>query len=179
MTDSLSDVIPAESGLEDDVLRSLRRIIRAVDLYNRRLVHATGVSGPQLMCLRELDRNSPMAAGKLAAAVNLSAATVCGILDRLEARALIRRERCRTDRRRVDVSITKTGRTTLTDAPPDLHDRFLFRFRTLPPERQAGIHAVLVELVEMMSADDLDAAPILVPGHSVLSGTPPDSVPQA
>jgi DNA-binding MarR family transcriptional regulator len=165
-----------ESGLlEDDVLRSLRRIIRAVDLYNRKLVGATGVSGPQLLCLRELGAHGPMLAGHLAGAVNLSGATVCGILDRLEQRALIRRERQVSDKRRVMVSLSDAGRETLRDAPPHLHDNFLLRFRALPVGRQAEIDEMLKHLVAMMSADTLDAAPILVPGHSVHPAAPTDS----
>ena len=166
---STDKLIPEPSALEDDVLRSMRRIIRAVDLYNRKLVTVTGVSGPQLMCLRELGASGPMAAGKLADAVNLSAATVCGILDRLEARGLVRRERQTDDKRRVLVSLADAGRTTLEDAPPDLHDRFLFRFRALSTRQQNSIDRTLKQLVEMMAADSLDAAPILVPGHTVLA----------
>ena len=38
---------------QEDILRSLRRIMRAVDLYSRRLVTDHGLSGPQLLCLRQ------------------------------------------------------------------------------------------------------------------------------
>ena len=37
-------------------------------------------------------------------------------------------------------------------------------------EQQSDIHKTLTELVSMMAATELDAAPILVPGESVTSG---------
>ena len=163
------------SGTEEDILRSLRRIIRAVDLYSRKLMTQTGLSGPQVICLRQLADQGPMQTSHLAAAVNLSSATVCGILNRLEQRGLVVRERQPDDRRRVVVSLSDAGQDTVDNAPPVLHDSFLFKLRSLPPEQQLGIHRTLGQIVRMMAADDLDAAPILVPGEAVTPG--PDKIP--
>lgn len=163
------------SGTEEAVLKSLRRIIRAVDLYSRKLVGETGLSGPQLICLRQLASHGPMQTSHLADAVNLSSPTVCGILDRLEQRGLVHRERQADDRRRVLVSLTDSARDAVEHAPPALHDSFLFKLRTLPLRRQEEIRDTLSEIVAMMAAEGLDAAPILVPGESVTFG--PDRKP--
>jgi DNA-binding MarR family transcriptional regulator len=155
---------------EDEILRSLRRIIRAVDLYSHKLLNQTGLSGPQMICLRELSRQGGMQTSHLADAVNLSAATVCGILNRLEQRGLVVRERQVEDRRRVLVSLTEAGQDTVDHAPPGLNDTFLFKLRALPNEQQTTIRQTLARIVGMMAADDLDAAPILVPGEAVTPG---------
>jgi DNA-binding MarR family transcriptional regulator len=166
---------PGISGTEEDILRSLRRIIRAVDLYSRKLMMQTGLSGPQVICLRQLALHGPMQTSHLAEAVNLSSATVCGILNRLEQRGLVVRERQAEDRRRVLVSLSDAGEDTVDNAPPAMHDSFLFKLRALPAERQIAIHQTLAQIVRMMSADELDAAPILVPGEAVTPG--PDKRP--
>jgi DNA-binding MarR family transcriptional regulator len=158
------------SNSEEEVLKSLRRIIRAVDLYSRRLVTQTGLSGPQLICMRQLASDGPMQTGHLADAVNLSAATVCGILNRLEQRGLVERTRQLDDRRCVVVSLSEAGWDTVDHAPPALHDSFLFKLRALSPRQQEGIRKTLAKLVTMMAADELDAAPILVPGEAVTPG---------
>jgi DNA-binding MarR family transcriptional regulator len=158
------------SDAEEEVLKNLRRVIRAVDLYSRRLVNQTGLSGPQLICLRQLATQGATQSGHLAAAVNLSAPTVCGILDRLESRGLVSRQRQRDDKRRVLVDLTAEGHRAVADAPPVMHDSFLFRYRALPESQQVQINSTLRRLVSMMSADDLDAAPILIPGGSVTPG---------
>lgn len=158
------------SDAEEEVLKNLRRVIRAVDLYSRRLVNQTGLSGPQLICLRQLATSGAMQSGHLAAAVSLSAPTVCGILDRLESRGLVSRERQRDDKRCVLVDLTPEGHRAVANAPPIMHDSFLFKYRTLPESQRIQINRTLKRLVSMMSADDLDAAPILVPGDSVTPG---------
>ncbi len=174
-TNIANDSGPWNSGTEDDILRSLRRIIRAVDLYSRKLMTQTGLSGPQVLCLRRLAEQGPMQTSHLAGEVNLSSATVCGILDRLEQRGFVIRERQSDDRRRVVVSLSEAGQEAIASAPPALQDSFLFRLRTLPSEQQHAIQQTLTRIVAMMSADELDAAPMLVPGEAVTAG--PDDKP--
>ena len=158
------------SDFEEAVLKSLRRVIRAVDLYSRKLVKETGLSTPQLICMRQLAKAGELQTSHLAKAVNLSAPTVCGILDRLEQRGLVLRTRHADDRRRVFVRLSASGQETVNSAPPALHDSFLFKLRALPVDQQSEISATLTKLVSMMAATDLDAAPILMPGESVTAG---------
>jgi DNA-binding MarR family transcriptional regulator len=146
---------------QEEILRSLRRIIRAVDLYSRRLVTQHGLSGPQLLCLRRLATTGPMPAGQLASEMSLSPATVSGILDRLEVRGLATRERQTDDKRRVLVRLTPKGRRTAQKAPPPLEHGFLEQLEALPINKQAEIDRVLKRLVTMMSAQELEAAPVL------------------
>lgn len=146
---------------EDEILRSLRRVIRAVDLYSRRLTAEYGLSGPQLQCLRQLDSQGPLPTGALAEAMSLSPATVCGILDRLEARGLVVRERQTHDKRRVVVRLSVEGETVTERAPPSLQESFLTRLRALSSAEQSELQVSLEKLVAMMAAAELDAAPLL------------------
>ena len=157
----------APPDYQDEILRSLRRIIRAVDLYSRRLVTQHGLSGPQLLCLRRLAASGPLPAGQLASEMSLSPATVCGILDRLEARGLAVRERQTDDKRRVLVRLTPKGRRAARKAPPPLEHGFLEQLEALPTTKQAEINRVLKRLVTMMSAQELDAAPVLSAGATI------------
>ena len=174
ITNIASSRRPGISAQEEEILRSLRRIIRAVDLYSRRLIAQSGLSGPQLVCLRALERSGSMQTHHLADAVHLSAATVCGILNRLEQRGLVARTRQSADRRRVVVSLTEAGEDTVNNAPPALHDNFLQKLRALPLEDRKAMQATLTTIVQMMAAGDLDAAPLLVPGEA-LTSSPDDA----
>jgi DNA-binding MarR family transcriptional regulator len=162
---------PTISTQEEEILKSLRRIIRAVDLYSRRLIAQSGLSGPQLVCLRALERLGSMQTYQLADAVHLSAATVCGILNRLEQRGLVARARQHDDRRRVVVSLTEAGEDTVNNAPPALHDNFLQKLRALPLTEREAMQATLATIVGMMAAGDLDAAPLLVPGETLTASS--------
>jgi DNA-binding MarR family transcriptional regulator len=163
---------PDRSEREDEILRSLRRVIRAVDLYSRKLIIDFGLSGPQLMCLKVLDQQGSLSTGELAAEMSLTAATVCGILDRLEGRELIVRERQLDDKRRVNVRLSAAGRAVIERAPPSLQERFVTKLRSMPDRDQSELQRSLHKLVGLMSAEDLDAAPILAPGQSVVAESP-------
>jgi DNA-binding MarR family transcriptional regulator len=151
-------------------MASLRRIIRAIDLHSRSLVQRFGLTGPQLVVLKQLLEHSPMTVSKLAAAVNLSQATVTGILDRLERKAMIHRERSAADRRKVLVSPTAAAAEALAGAPPLLQEHFSAGFARLPDWQQTQILSSLQRIVDLMEAGDVEAGPILTTGP--LDATP-------
>ena len=144
-----------------DVLITLRRIIRAIDLRSRRLMQQAGFTGPQLLVMQALGQHEEMTAGELAREVNLSQGTVTSILDRLEKRELIQRIRSQADRRKVYVTLTAEGKERLSTAPTLLQERFIERFIELKDWEQNQILASLQRLAEMMDAQDIDAAPVL------------------
>ncbi len=147
---------------EQEIVVSLRKIMRAVDLHSRRLVEAFGMTGPQLLTLREAQRLGPTSASAIARAVHLSQGTVTGILTRLEGRGLITRKRSATDRRSVVVSITPDGNRLLDTAPSLLQDRFRQELERLEEWERLLILSTLQRVASLMGAEDLDAAPHLI-----------------
>jgi len=146
------------------VLRALRRIIRAVDLHSRKLSTQHKITGPQLVCLLSVEENEPVTPSAIARHVHLSPSTVVGILDRLEAKGLIRRERDLKDRRLVHVSLTEQGKGLVVSAPSPLQDTLAEAMDRLPEAEQATIAESLDRIVEMMEVRHIDAAPILETG---------------
>jgi DNA-binding MarR family transcriptional regulator len=146
------------------VVEALRRIIRAVDLHSRALVQKYRLTGPQLVVLRAIADTRPASVGEIARAVHLSQATVTGILDRLEARDLVRRSRSPDDRRRVVASLSPGAEERLRSAPPLLQEHFIRRFLDLEESEQQRILTSLERVVSLMEARDLDATPILATG---------------
>lgn len=166
-----SEWVPSEretlTSFEQDILTSLRRIIRAVSLYSRQLLVRHNLTAPQLACLRHLIRHGPRSAGELAAGISLSQATVTGILDRLEKKGLVERHRSEEDRRRVVVALTPAGRELATSVPLPLQERFARRLARLPESRRQHIDSALREVVELMEATRVDAAPVLASETSI------------
>ena len=66
--------------VEDEIVAALRRIIRAIDLHSRSLVQRFGLTGAQLLVLKELIDSSPRSVSELAAAVKLFM-TLPGVLE--------------------------------------------------------------------------------------------------
>ena len=155
--------------LELEVLTSIRRIIRAVDIHSRKLVELYGLTGPQLVTLLEAARLGAASQGAIAGAINLSQSTVTGSMDRLEQRGLVCRERSGQDRRSITVSVTDEGLSILEKAPSPLQERFRREFQKLEEWEQSQVLSTLQRVASLMQAEELDAAPVLVSGSDVAS----------
>ena len=140
---------------------ALRKIIRAIDMNSKKLVKRVGLTGPQLMILREIASRNDISPGEIATAVSLSQATVTGILERMEKRELLTRKRSENDKRRSLVRLTGLGRQTIENAPPLMQETFVERFTSLQEWEQMLILSVLQRLVVLMEAKAIDAAPFL------------------
>ncbi|MBU4566307.1 MAG: MarR family transcriptional regulator [Desulfarculus sp.] len=149
---------------DENILRSIRRIIRATDLHSRRLASEHRLTTPQLLCLRLLAQEGPLTPGAVAKEMYLSQATVTGILDRLEKRRLVERRRDQADRRKVSLHLTQEGITAVKQAPLPLHERFASRLEALTAAERDEIERVLDKVVELMEAQEVDAAPLIAPG---------------
>ncbi|MEN8163789.1 MAG: MarR family winged helix-turn-helix transcriptional regulator [Acidobacteriota bacterium] len=157
----------------NQVMAALRRIIRAIDLHSRSLVQRFGLTGPQLVVLKELLDDSPQTVSALAVSVNLSQATVTGILDRLERKSMVSRVRDSKDKRKVMVSPTLAAEDALAGAPPLLQEHFTEAFVGLPDWEQTQILSSLQRIVALMEAGDVEAGPILTTGP--LDATPEET----
>lgn len=156
--------MPAANDVGESILVALRKIIRAIDLHSKQLAHHYGLTGPQLIVLKELNRTGSMQVGKLAKTISLSHATVSGIVDRLQKRELLVRERSQVDRRSITVTITEAGTALLASAPSPLQDQFLAELTKLKEWEQTLLLSSLQRIASMMSASDIDASPLLVSG---------------
>jgi DNA-binding MarR family transcriptional regulator len=137
---------------------------RAVDLHSKRLARHHDLTGPQLVCLRQIARDAITTPSALARAVALSQGTVTGILDRLVARDVVRRERSTEDKRKILVQLTERGRELVATAPSPLHETFSVRLAALPEGEQAMIDWIMQRVVALMEAEQVDAAPMLATG---------------
>src|SRR5579862_9908161 len=133
-----------------DIFMDLRRIMRAMDVYSRQLSDSHGLTGPQMLCLREIALQGALTTGALALAVALSPATLTGILDRLEVRGLVSRERRPEDKRRVLVSLTALGRQMAQELPSPMQERFGSLLTELTADEQTAIRQALNKVARMM-----------------------------
>ena len=152
---------------QESILTSLRKITRAIDLHSRKLAREFKLTGPQVVCLRHLRHVGTTMPSVLSKEVSLSQATITGILDRLEDQDLIQRDRDLKDRRRVNLKLTDHGMKIASSVPVPLQDRFADSLAKLPEENRAIIDTVLKQVVGMMEAKELEAAPMLQAGSLV------------
>jgi DNA-binding MarR family transcriptional regulator len=145
----------------EDVLISLRRILRVTDTQAKTLARESRLTVSQLVILQAIRDAGELTIGAIAKEVTLSQATVTSIVDRLERVGLVRRERGSTDKRKVYVRLTDEGLAVVARAPAALHERFAARFEKLDEWEQNMILASLQRVAMMMDAAQIDAAPLL------------------
>lgn len=104
---------------------------------------------------------------RVADATHLSRSTVSTLSEKLVQANLVTRARSGRDRRRVHLALTEEGRRQVQALPAPLEDRFLARLRSLPVDRREEILSALEQVVLLMDAEVLDAAPLLVPGDEL------------
>jgi len=143
------------------VLSSIRRIIRATDLFSRRLAAEHGITVPQLLCLTKVVESEGITIKELARDIFLSPSTIVGIVDRLETRNLVERHRSAPDKRLVRVVPTEQGELIVKRSPAPLHENLIAGFRDISVGDQSRIADALEELVGLMEIEQVDAAPIL------------------
>lgn len=154
------------------VLKSLRRIIRAVDIHSKKLSQEFQITAPQMICLYSLHKNGSMTQSELAKDVDLGMSTVNGIIDRLEAKEWIVRHRDDVDRRKVFLEITDSGKLQAYEAPALLQDKLSEALQTLPELEQAAIALSLERIVDLMGVGHLDASGNLIPTDKIQEAIP-------
>jgi DNA-binding MarR family transcriptional regulator len=161
----------SDTDIAHDVLRSIRQIVRRISAHSKALSRDVGLTVPQLVCLKAIGELE-QAQGEITAAmvgkrVQLSAATVSRILDRLVRNGLVVRERRAKDRRKVCLSLTEAGLERFGTLPIPLQERFVERLMRLRPDERVELLTALRRITALMDAEELEAAPLLTPGDTV------------
>lgn len=149
----------------DAALVALRRILRATDSHGRDLARAAGLTPVQARVLGLLAAAGAMSQRCLADQLRVAQATVSSLIDRLQSKGLVQRDRSERDRRQILLTLTQAGHAALERAPDPLHDRFVARFEAMTEVEQAAIVAALERVAHLLDAEKLDAAPMLDGGE--------------
>jgi|SRR5690625_4355511 len=158
------------------ILRAIRRITRSIALHSRQLAAYNNITAPQLVCLGTVIEKGPLTATQISREMHVSPSTVVGILDRLEDKGFIQRERGREDRRIVFITATEAGRTLAADTPSPLQTKLAQALKQLPEGEQAAITAALEKVVCLIDSET-DVAEAQREATSTLLEVPEGAVP--
>ena len=150
-----------------ELLVSIRKIIQAIDIYSRNLNKSYGLTGPQLIVLQEIAKNHQISVTPLSRLTSLSQATVTDITKRLENKGYILREKRSDDKRAVYLSLSEKGQDIMKKLPPLLQKTFTDGFSKLENWEQLMILSGFERVVHLMSAQEIDASPIMATGAIV------------
>ncbi len=146
-----------------DILIDLRKILRSINLENKKVEKKYGVSTPQIIVLNYLNEqdNYQSTSTQIKKLLNLNASTVTGIISRLVKKGLIARVPSQKDRRVVNICITMKGMDLIKSLPTVLHEKLAEKLENLSEEQQLEIKNALEILTKLMGVEDVDASPVL------------------
>jgi DNA-binding MarR family transcriptional regulator len=154
----MSDIIQIQ------LFQNLRRIIRAIEIYSKKVKSNYDVTPIQILCMQTIQETGPMTLASLAKMTYVSASTLVGVIDRLEDRELLKRERSQKDRRYTFIYLTEKGQEQLKVLPPALHAKLTEGIEKLDQDELREIVTALDKIVSLIEAEDVDAAPVLDTG---------------
>ncbi|WP_460428508.1 MarR family winged helix-turn-helix transcriptional regulator [Azotobacter armeniacus] len=141
------------SAFELPLFQAMRRLQQAGEVHAKRVVRYGGLTPMQLLILQVLADETQLTASALSRRVSLTAATLSGLLDRLEERGLLQRQRDEQDRRRQWLLLAEAGRALLQEAPPLLPPEFRVRFAALPEWERHALTAALLRAAELCGGE--------------------------
>lgn len=129
---------------------TLQRAAELAASHVEDVVHAFGLSASQFGVLETLDQRGPVHQQELAEALGRSKAQMTAIIDALEARTLVRRERHSIDRRFISVYLTDAGRVLLAEAAPVRTEAVVSLMRELSGDQRTRLTRLCRRLLRVL-----------------------------
>ncbi|HET97855.1 MAG TPA: MarR family transcriptional regulator [Desulfurivibrio alkaliphilus] len=143
------------------VLTDLRIIFRAIQAYSKGVERQCRVSATMLWALREIAAAGQMRISGVAKALAIHQSTASNLLDKLETRGLVARQRGgqREDQRVVIVALTPAGQELLTQAANLNHGPLAEALQRLSSAQLAELGRGLDQLVAVLPAGNPTLGP--------------------
>jgi DNA-binding MarR family transcriptional regulator len=135
------------------ILDAVRRLVRQLRLSDREAQLRVGLSAAQLYVLYQLGKTPANSLGELAERTHTDQSSVSTVVTRLVTAGLVQRERAGDDARRLQLSLTRSGRAALQKAPSIAQEKLLAAVERLPAAEQKRFADTFTRLLEDIGAD--------------------------
>jgi len=157
----------SDAKICNEVLKSMRKIIRAIDLNSKKNLRQFDLTGPQLLILKDLSEHGSCPVGSLAKRISLSHATVTEIINRLEKKGHVKRIKSKEDKRKIFVVLEDKAIDILKQNPTHIQEKFISQFTNLHEWEQSQILSNFQRVAFLLDAENMDASPVLVNTSSI------------
>ncbi|MGY6555192.1 MAG: MarR family winged helix-turn-helix transcriptional regulator [Wenzhouxiangella sp.] len=146
---------------EMNVVEHFRTVIRAIQAHSAWVERRCGVSAAQLWALWEIHGDPGLRVKDISERLSIQPATASNLLDKLQAKDLIRRDRCGPDQRVVQLFPTEAGEALLAQAPGPAEGALLNALARLSAAEVEALGDSLALLVQHVGPAVAEAAPKL------------------
>jgi len=142
------------------ILKALRITYQSVQAHSQTIEKSCGVSAAQLWAMWELHNTPGLSVSDLASALVIHRSTSSNMLDKLERKKLVRRERLDPDQRVVRLYLTPEGIELLSGAPRPAQGPLTEALHSLPDDTLHCLSSNLAKLLASLMVVDEQAAAI-------------------
>ena len=140
------------------ILKDLRIIFRAIQSHSRLVEKQSGLSSAQLWMLWELFNSPGLKVSGLAKILSIHQSTCSNMLDKLEEKGLVYRDRSAPDQRVVLLYLTDRGTRLLATSPRPAQGALSDALLRLPDSTLKDLGQGLSELVRALKTSDETAS---------------------
>ena len=127
-------MIPGKEHVITDIVKSIRRLVRAEYLDSQKMSKQYGLTGPQSLVLRLLIKKGALSSADLSRQMYVTPSNITGIIDRLEKKGLVERIRQQSDRRVALITLTQSGQKLGKIIPDPIEKKIVNQLSDLEPE---------------------------------------------
>ena len=145
------------------IVQDLRIVVKTTQAHSRWIEKQSGVSGVQLWAMWQLFAEPGQKVSDLSQALSIHQSTASNMLDKLEDKKLIRRDRSGPDQRVVQLYLTAKGTELLSSAPRPAQGPVTEALNRMNDKELIKLRSGLQALIQHMSVEAEDGAltPIL------------------
>jgi MarR family transcriptional regulator, organic hydroperoxide resistance regulator len=138
-----------------NITDNIRRVFQILNKQSQRIKHKTSLTGPQLWAIGVIHEHGPINISSIAKRMHLHPTTILRIIDRLESRGLISRNRSKDDRRVIWVELTQDGKSLIQWVPEVTQGLLGGKLEQIKLDNLAEIDAGLTQLVKIFDVEDM------------------------
>lgn len=142
---------------EQAITKQLRILFRAVQAHSKTVEKMCGLSSAQLWMLHEVSLSHGIKVSELATALSIHRSTSSNMLDKLEKKNLISRDRSKSDQRSVHIYITQQGKELLAKAPFPPQGQLSNTLTKLTGEQVTNLETSLQVFIDTLHFEDVKA----------------------
>lgn len=148
----------SRDAVANNIVQDLRVVVRTIQAHSRWVEKQSGVSGVQLWAMWELFESPGQKVSELSRALSIHQSTASNMLDKLEEKSLIRRDRSGPDQRVVQLFLTKKGSDLLSVAPRPAQGAVQDALKRMSDKELQDLKSGLDALINHMSVSEEGAA---------------------
>jgi DNA-binding MarR family transcriptional regulator len=132
------------------ILNRLRKLVRALRMFDRKAQTRYGLGAAQMFILHVLSQHEDISLNELAAHTATDQSSVSIAVARLVEEGHVKRTISASDRRQVRLSLTAKGRALVRRAPPAAQERIIESAEAMSARERAQLTALLDKLLAGM-----------------------------